>query len=884
MGSQWISHSSINCKAPSGSSSQLQLTVTFSAVSLYRHISALKYDAPAVNGSAGIVSENSDVCIFNTSGCVSGRLVQLVHSSSGFGTSAFPLKKLSVVQGSQTRECDNTSWFSDSSIYCLFSATVSPEFRNFQVFVEPASALLPILNPFYLPAPPPMTNDTVHLRFFRNLIYPQGEDKGYRDFGTTSDFQWSNSTLDENVHHSEVMTFSFLILIRASQYFMNSKFAPIETHVFVSFSIWSEFDVTSLILCNQFPLEPFSFSVPPRLFWAKIPVSLAFCTPKALNGQSFKLIANTTIRNENAEIHLVAASPLFGAMSSGTASVTFTRHPSAQLSAAKVYNSELGFLFIYGTQLDDVCQQGGIALFKYSVVLVCDGKLLSFRSKLQGLGLGFIDSTQCLQNVTGISFISSAKNCRFNVSVLSDGIVSQTSTEFQVVPGIAEFAALVGGGPFCASAGAIVWSVNSSSEGLCLVAQLQDAERNDIDTKVNATVVARNANGQEPSYYVARSASNTSSASGLIRWCDAYSSKTQTSGVVFGARVNGNITYWASSVINVSSIGLPSNLSPINSTAVMNQTLVQGTPPPKLSFSMEDAGGNSLRGSVRVAIRVRVVPRQNATLSRSTVSKPFFSSGGLRRLMLSSDISAASCDSDLPLEFIVIQSSSSSEILAGPEFLCRAGENDIFFDVGTYSADLFSPTVSNAYTMSVTVIPGVFEYFFLINFDGNFIVQSYSLIDFLEIVFLDAGLNEVSGNVTMSLGCTNSSAFVYPVQSFSVAANASLKTYLPPFFLYVLDWIPSETPFRIGLNPINSSILQYGASIVTLYLNQSCFPGYRMTISSFTDMYSQLKSNKAALNGFAFGAHSSTCVKCPNGTISNRFDALSCRLLLNLYQ
>jgi hypothetical protein len=638
-----------------------------------------------------------------------------------------------------------------------------------------------------------------------------------------------------------------------------------------------------LILCNQFPSKPFSFYVPPRLFWAKISVSLAFCTPKALNGQSFKLIANTTIRNEIAEIHLVATSPLFRAMSSGTTLVTITTQPSAQLNATKVYDSELGFLFIYGTELDNVCQQGGIGLFKYSVVLVCDGKLLSFRSQLPGLGPDFIDSTQCLQNVTGISFISSAKNCRFNVSVLSDGIVSQTSTEFQVVPGVAQFAALVGNGPFCASAGAIVWSVNSSSEGLCLVAQLQDAERNNIDTKVSATVVARNVNGQEPSYAVARSASNTSSADGLIRWCDAYSSKTQNLGVVFGARVNGNISYWASSVINVSSVGLPSILSPINSTVIINQTLLQGIPFTKLSFSMEDAGGNSLWGSVRVAIRVRVVPRRTATLSRSRVSKPIFSSGGLRRLLLSSNVSANLCDSDLPLEFIVIQNSSSSEILAGPEFLCRAGENDIFFDVGTYASDFFSSTVSNAFTMSVTVIPGEFKYFFLINFDANLIVQSFSLIDFLEIMFLDNGLNEVSGNVTMSLACTNSSAFVYPVQSFSVAANASIKAHLPPFFLYVMDWIPSETPFKIGLNIINSSILQYGASVVTLYLNQSCFPGHFIAISSFTELYTQLKSSKAGLNVFAFGAHSSTCVKCPNGTISNRFDALSCRLFLNSY-
>jgi hypothetical protein len=80
-------------------------------------------------------------------------------------------------------------------------------------------------------------------------------------------------------------------------------------------------------------------------------------------------------------------------------------------------------------------------------------------------------------------------------------------------------------------------------------------------------------------------------------------------GVVFGANVNRNIVYWNSSVINVSSAGPATTIIP-NMTALMhNQTLLPGAPPPKLSFSLQDAGGNPANVLASIAIRVRVIPR-----------------------------------------------------------------------------------------------------------------------------------------------------------------------------------------------------------------------------------------------------------------------------------
>jgi hypothetical protein len=545
-----------------------------------------------------------------------------------------------------------------------------------------------------------------------------------------------------------------------------------------------------------------------------------------------------------------------------------------------LYDDALGFRFFYGNSLDSVCESSGSIVLKYYIALTCNGKVHAFRCTV-GIE-GFIESSQCLQNVTGIYFTIPAKRCSFNVnvSVGAGTIVSGLSNIFDVLPGVGSNAVLIGTGPNCASAGALVWSVNSTAEGLCLVAQLMDAESNNMTTPGNASVIARMVYSSHVEYSLSRTTFNASSDSGLIKWCDAYSGKQRDEGVVFGANVNGNIIYWNYSVINVSSAGPPTSIIP-NMTAVMNnQTLSPGAMPLKLIFSFQDAGGNTVNRLADVAIRVRVVPRLNTTIGR-LASMSASSSARARSLLQLSNFSTAACDRDTPLEFTFIQSLNSFNIIAGPEFLCRAGVNDIFFDVGTYAADVFSPTVSNAFTMSAAVSPGQFKFCSLVNFDGTFIAQSYSLINSMEIMFLDAGLNEVSGNATMSVASINASVFVYPSQPFTIVSNASFKTFLPPFFAYVADWIPSETPLQIGLTTVNSTLLQYGTNIVTLLLNRSCETGHRYDLSSYAELYSALKLNMGGMNASASAAPPAQCVKCINGTISNRFDAQKCRYVLS---
>jgi hypothetical protein len=67
---------------------------------------------------------------------------------------------------------------------------------------------------------------------------------------------------------------------------------------------------------------------------------------------------------------------------------------------------------------------------------------------------------------------------------------------------------------------------------------------------------------------------------------------------------------------------------------------------------------------------------------------------------------------------------------------------------------------------------------------------------------------------------------------------------LPPFFLHVLDWMPTESPFVIGITTSNRSIPQHGATAVTLQLIQTCSPGHRVITPPFAALLMQLKTNR----------------------------------------
>jgi hypothetical protein len=873
--SSWVSDSSICCKLSAGlgnSSSSMSLTATFAAMSEKGSSVILSYDVPAVNISGEVVVNNSIACFFNSSGCSPGHLIQLIYGSSGFGTSAQSLPQLSVVQGSApARRCDNISWFSDSSMHCLFNHALSPEFFQIRVIVGTTGAQLPVKNPTYIQAPPLLNNKTVQFRIYKDALYPENQDLGFREYGSTTNFVFGESSFVGNVQHSEIVNFGVLAFLDAPQYFLDASFSPVETIIHANITVWNVSDVTSLISCDASSSKKISFTLPSRLFWGKCATSWAFCPPQNLFNVQLSLRVTLRAQNSNGTLFLVSRSPAFIVNSTGASSITFTKNLPSIMKAARLYDDAFGFRFFYGNSLDNICESVGRSRFKYSVVLICEGSVSAFRRSF--FSGGFIESNQCLQNVTGMYFTKPHTNCFFNVSAGAGSIISAVSSEFKVDPGLALNAMLIGTGPNCASAGAIVWSVNSTTEGLCLVAQLMDGEGNNITSPADASVIARSETSSHADYILSRIIRNTSSDSGVIKWCEVYSGKQQNERVIFGANVNGNMVYWNSSFINVSSAGPPTTIIPTTTAALHNQTLLPGAAPLKFTFIFQDAGGNTVNRLAGVAVRVRVAPQVNATIGRTAASILSASRANGRRLLQSVVSSATSCDNtastELPLEFVFAFNSSSSQLSVGPDFLCRAGINDIFYDIGTVSGVVFTTTHPNAFQMSVIVFSGVFQSFMIISQKNVSSVRTYELIDFLEAVFLDLGLNEVSGNVTISLMCTDTNVSLYPARSFVIKSNLTFKAVLPPCLLHVLDWMPLRASYLAEIISSNVSVPQYGSGTLAFQLNPTCFPGYRVFHPLFDYLLSQSKTN--ATNPAV------SCARCANGTISSQSDSLTCR-------
>jgi hypothetical protein len=403
------------------------------------------------------------------------------------------------------------------------------------------------------------------------------------------------------------------------------------------------------------------------------------------------------------------------------------------------------------------------------------------------------------------------------------------------------------------------------------MAQLMDAENNNVTTAVNASVIARSVNSSVADYSLLRSTLNTSTVSGLIKWYDVHSGKQQNEGVIFGVNVNENAVYWNSIVINVSSAGPPATIIPKMTAEIHNQTLPPGAPPVKLTFMLQDAGGNPIQSLAEVAVRVRVVPQ--GVIGRSAASILMESRRSDRHLLRSIALSATSCanasSTELLLEFVFTLNPSSSQHSVGPDFLCRVGTNDVFYDIGTVARGFFTATYPSAFQMSVAVFPGSFQSFMFIPYSNSSSVQTYTLVDFLEVVFLDLGLNEVNGNVTMSLVCTNRNVSLYPAKSFTVISNSSWKAVLPPFFLYVFDWMPLTAPHVTAVTANNSSVPQYGPDAAVFRLNQTCYPGYHVVKPSFDSLLMQLKTD--VTNSVV------TCAKCMIGTVSRLLDSWTCR-------
>jgi hypothetical protein len=343
----------------------------------------------------------------------------------------------------------------------------------------------------------------------------------------------------------------------------------------------------------------------------------------------------------------------------------------------------------------------------------------------------------------------------------------------------------------------------------CLGVQLLDEEGNNASSSTASVfTVAKDITGNP--YALLNPSRVIITADGVVLWCSLYSTNVTQRNVTIGVSVGANVT-WLAGVFNVSSPGPPASLSMAQSPNQSSTPLVPGQPPPAMSLVISDAGGNALANITKsFVIRIRVQLRQGVSASRSllqTLTPP--------------------CQSII---YVTVAAGRSGLVSASPPLLCTAGDNDILYDIGDVIGDAFVPTFEFELKTTVTVIPGPFETFSL-KLASQLQSKSYSLVQDLEILFLDRGLNTVSGRARMLLQPSNASVRVYPSAYFDVVSNVSAPSLakLPPFYVSISDWNanPATSDTLIHISVVGS-INKSSSSDIALSVSPTCPAGSRL--------------------------------------------------------
>jgi hypothetical protein len=98
----WVSDSFLTSKVSAGLRDAFSIELIATASQTRGNSIPISYNSPTVNSSASLFFNNSDLCAFNESNssiCATGRLLQLLDCSSGYGTySLMPKIQLSIKQ------------------------------------------------------------------------------------------------------------------------------------------------------------------------------------------------------------------------------------------------------------------------------------------------------------------------------------------------------------------------------------------------------------------------------------------------------------------------------------------------------------------------------------------------------------------------------------------------------------------------------------------------------------------------------------------------------------------------------------------------------------------------------------------------------------------
>jgi uncharacterized protein with FMN-binding domain len=836
--SSWYSDSSISCKTPAGlGGASASIAVTVAWVRTITQSMDISFDAPFVDRDVCFVCREVDstscavrgTALRNTT-CATVEL-KLESNASNFGLHQ-PLRFMvqSGMSPSVNAPCNISAWISDSSVHCqMGEITTKPHSLRIEVialFLNATSQFLVVNNPFFVPEAPPV-NTSISARMYNPSMYNPSSAAFFAEYmfvGKISNFTWPKiSNIGSKFEFQEWANVSVFVFIDATQFYLDQRQKPVDKNIDVSLDLVRDNgELLTQAFCKQPPRV--SMRLQRETFVAASNVSITFCSPFSFT-VTVALVTTYNISDvdgmpviknvSSLPFDLKPRGPITLIASDGLP-VNFTSFvgvydgPYTKFTLVTTSSllpcSSIQFDYV----ADAVCayQSNTLALFKASPSLQLKVSSVSGTSN------------SCEATVAHWSFVRPAQNCTIRFAIPSLNLTSM-SQPFSIAPGKAVAFALIGN-ITCASAGALIWTIANQWFSKHVAIQLLDVEGNNATKAgVVTTLFAKDSSGA--SYSLAGNVANSSDASGIVRWTSAYSGLIWPLRIVLGVRLDSSAEHiFSDADFAVNSSGPPSTII-VPTTPAFNETLRPGQLPPGLTFSLKDVGGNPITSvaGLSVAIRVRLVPRNTANFPRRR----------LHQVETASNYSAQ-CDGDVYTIFNL--SAVTGALQVGIDRVCTAGENMIVYDIGTYDeTGNFITTFNNVMSTIVTVIPGASDSFMLQWTDSDNIRRSYQMIDNMEVVFRDSGLNIVSGNATMTVVSSNISAILSPDLSFSVSSNVSVYTqaFVPPFFVALKSWNVLKRLQMIHIRVNRSTLRSYGAVALVIKLNATCQPGQRIVSS-----------------------------------------------------
>jgi hypothetical protein len=850
--SRWLSHSSISVKIPSAFSSyETSFPLVMSIGTCCQRaatVATFSSIAPQLT-SVKNASVTSVLSIFNNrlSTCSSENCIAVVMNGSGFGTQTPSFGGLLSAQvgfDRVTGNCVDVFWNSDSSLYCLHQLAPSGALNDAVMFsisflnsVTQGTSSASIKNPYFVPKQYPLA-DVVSFWIHPGPVSNQPDSTA-----------WDTKELSQILFGSgQLIDLAIIFVNNNSQPYITSSGYTEVVAIITSIQFTPiNSSLAKISACAQLDF-PSKLRIPAGSVSQVHNFAIALCFAGSLPVMghlefSFELQGLSQISNSS-----VRASSPFTLYHFASAQLSVSTHPGNVVAMESVIPLVTFKITVFPSVV--AC---GDMLFQYTAFLVCNNAILQSKNATSAKSCDFAPDF----NGT-IPVIS--EDCHISASLpfLNQSVVR--SPTFSSTFGTESFVEIIGTIPRQLSGGQVLASGNVS-EGSCLIAQLFD--KNGFPVRRMGIVGTLAAFVDSRPYGILGNRTTASNLNGTLFWCSA---KTSSLALNIVLRLEFPSFFLViPGTFNVSSAGTVSSVT-LQRPPPSNASLLPGAPPPPVTLSLLDAGGNSFQTAKSTFVRVRVFSRRTSTNVRQL-------------LQAGSGDYVAQSESTCPgggVEYIQLAASSNFTVNSSA-VLCTAGDNLVVYDVvNMVNGSIITVLFDSIFSFDVLVIPGPPVLFALQNSAQLSLPTHTVIINATSVLFLDVGRNIVFGNDSLAVSISsaevvyvgvngsNSTEFVSNMSGSSIMLllsspiNLSGKNIFLPSYTVSANFDRNFSRLRLFFSASAVSLQYLPSSNAFVDLIPKCTPGTRVTAVSFGVF---------------------ECSPCPSSTFASTVDAYTCRFV-----